>query len=50
VVDQQDWFIEVEWTFGPVKEYELFDPTSSLKDIHILQRRGAQIPTGHSVQ
>jgi hypothetical protein len=30
--------MEVEWTFGPVKEYELLDPASSLQDIHILYR------------
>jgi hypothetical protein len=35
--------IEVEWTFRPVKEYELLDTTSSLQDIHILHRGGAQI-------
>jgi len=39
-------YIEVEWTFGPVKEYKLLDPASSLHNIH----RGAQIPTGHFVQ
>ena len=33
--------------FGPVKEYKLLDPASSLQDIHILHRGGAQIPTGH---
>jgi hypothetical protein len=44
------WLIGVEWTFGPVKEYELLDPASSLQDIHILHRGGAQIPTGHLVQ
>ena len=37
-------FIEVEWTFGPVKEYDLLDPAASLQDIHILHRGGAQIP------
>jgi hypothetical protein len=36
------WLIGVEWTFGPVKEYELLDPASSLQDIHILNRGGAQ--------
>jgi hypothetical protein len=36
--------------FSPVKEYELVDPASSLQDIHILYRGGAQIPTGHLVQ
>jgi hypothetical protein len=43
------YVIQVEWTFGPVKEYELLDPASSLQDIHILHRGGAQIPTGHFV-
>jgi hypothetical protein len=32
---------------GPVKEYKLLDPASSLQDIH---RGGAQIPTGQLVQ
>ena len=32
------------------KEYELLDQVSSLLDIHILHRVGAQIPTGHLVQ
>ena len=41
--------IEVEWIFGPVKEYELLDTASSLQDIHILHRWDAQIPTGHLV-
>jgi hypothetical protein len=40
---------EIEWTFGPVKEYELLVQASSLQDIHILHR-GTQIPTGHLVQ
>jgi hypothetical protein len=35
---------------GPVKEYELLGPASSLQDIHIFHREGAQIPTGHLVQ
>jgi hypothetical protein len=42
--------VEVEWTFGPVKEYKLLDPASSLQDIHILHRGGAKITTGHLVQ
>ena len=39
-----------EENFGPVKEYELVDPASSVQDIHIHLRGGAQIPTGHLVQ
>ena len=44
------WSIEVEWTFVPVKEYELLDPALSLEDIHILHRGDAQIPIGHLIQ
>jgi hypothetical protein len=40
-------YVEVEWTFAPVKGNELLDPASSLQDIHILHRGSAQIPTGH---
>jgi hypothetical protein len=32
------------------KEYKLLDPASSLQDIHIFHRGGAQIPIVHLVQ
>ena len=33
-----------------IKEYKLLNPASSLQDIQMLHRGGAQIPTGHLIQ